>query len=236
MESLGVAQIAAALAHEVKNPLSLVRANIDLLELEDGSKHARNFSMIKTELEKIDHLIMEFLSITKPKEDVNDIVYLYDILDNAVAKYSESYNMIDFVLESYDTEVVSEGNYNNLCILIDNVLKNAIESIELRKQGQANNDQQANGKAMPNTKEGVITIDVKEVEAYIKIEIKDTGAGIPEEIIDKIQENFFTTKVHGTGLGINICKKIVKDHGGIFDIKNWDNGAVVTLLLPSCLI
>lgn len=216
MDTQAIEQIAVTLAHEVKNPLSLVRASIDLLESRDEeTRHKRNYELIKVELKKIDHLIMQFLNIAKGVEEEYDIVYLSDIVADTINKYDIIYDHIDFTLDMESTELVTKGNSISLGILLDNILKNSVEAIV---QGT-----------------GSVHITLKEEaggEDGISIEIKDTGTGIEEGLKTRINEDFFTTKETGTGLGVGICHKIAKEHGGKFTISNWEKGTVATVVLP----
>lgn len=205
-------QMAAALAHEVKNPLSLVRASVELLATRDEAPgHVRHYETIKTELEKIDALLMQFLTLTK-SETGRDLVYVADLLAVAVDRYEGAYPQIIFSLAIDDCELATVGSFDNLQMVINNVIKNAVEAMKDQETGQ-------------------VWIALKEIKEQLIIEVKDTGIGLSETVKQGLGGDFFTTKVGGTGLGLGICKKIMADHGGDFTIDNWEQGTVVTLRL-----
>jgi signal transduction histidine kinase len=77
---------------------------------------------------------------------------------------------------------------------------------------------------------GAIIIEIFEQNNDIKIEIKDTGSGIPDDVLPQIFEPLFTTKRAGTGLGLSICKRIVEDHNGSISVKN--NPTTFTITIP----
>jgi len=207
--------IAAALAHEIKNPLTLVKANIDLLEAHNHqTEYKKNYATIKEELDKINQLMMEFINLTKPIGDDNsDLIYIEDILRQIVRKYTISLGdniKISFYDDNGDNIVL--GDEKSLSILFDNIIKNAVESTEY---------------------DGVINIYLEKSNGFCQIKIVDNGKGIKKGLESRIFEEFFTTKIGGNGLGLWICKKIVKNHGGTFEIyNNEDKGCSVVVKLP----
>ncbi|MCL1936491.1 MAG: HAMP domain-containing histidine kinase [Defluviitaleaceae bacterium] len=216
MDKDAIEQIAAALAHEVKNPLSLVRANIELLEQKDPEKNnKKNYEMIHNELLKINELIMQFLNLTVSNKEIFDLVYIADIIINIVKKYDTSYANINFVIKNmvYEEKAIL-GSENKLDILFNNIIKNSVEAINSTK------------------KEGIIEITIKNEKNHTIANIKDNGGGILEEIKDSLGMDSFTTKELGTGLGILICKQICKEHNGEFSIKNTEYGCVVEVSFP----
>lgn len=213
-----IEQIAAALAHEVKNPLTLVKASVELLESNDERADTKkNYKIIKQELKKINEIILEFIDITQPVIEENfDFIYVSDVIYQTSEKYKKTYeNKINFILDINCEDMAILGVEKSISILFDNVIKNAIEAIE--EDGQI-----------------VITTEINEIDDSIIITTADTGVGIPEDVANKIHENFFTTKEFGSGLGLSICKKIVQDHKGTFDISNNSDsfGCTVKIIFP----
>lgn len=199
-----IEQIAAALAHEVKNPLTLVRARIDLLESNDEkADNKKNYNLIRKELNKINEIILEFINITQAtSEEDFDYIYISDIILSITEKYRDIYrNRINFIINTECTDIAILGLEKTIQILFNNIIKNALEAIE--EDGQI-----------------VISIETNNVHDSITVTVKDTGKGLPENLEDKIYENFFTTKEFGSGLGLSICQKIVQDHKGNFSISN----------------
>lgn len=205
------------MAHEVKNPLTLVKANIDLLESNDEKlDHKKNYNMIRNELNKINDLMLEFINIMQPANVENyDFIYIYDILHDIIQKYSETYkDKLSFNLNVQSTDIYILGNEKNIQILFNNLIKNSLEAIE------------TNGNI-------TINIQLDKSNNNIVITIKDNGVGIPKDLECKIHEDFFTTKEFGSGLGISICQKVVQDHKGTFTlINNEDIGCTAKVTLP----
>lgn len=209
-----IEQIAATLAHEVKNPLSLVLANIDLLESRDCTvEHKNNYKTIRCELNRINEIIMQFLTITRTPNETFDLVYVIDILKKIAEKYTTTYTNISFTLTT-KTEGPVLGSRDSLSILFHNIMKNAIEALE-----------EVNALCK-------IDILLKEENNHVIIEIMDNGRGIPSEIHENITHSFFTTKPTGTGLGLGICQKVADDHSGRFKLMNAEKGCVAVVELP----
>ena len=215
MDETTIEQLAATLAHEVKNPLSLVMANLHLLEQEDSIVSNKiKYDIIKLELKKINELILQFLDLTRPIEQTLDLVYVSDIIKNIVRNYEYTYTNVKFSVYN-NTDRPTIGDEKSLHILFNNLIKNAIEAIEEK-----------------NLKSGTVTVYIHEDVNDLLIKIEDTGCGIKEEVYDKVETEFFTTKKFGTGLGISICKKIVNTHQGEFAINNTKDGCIVKIKLP----
>ena len=217
MENLVLEQIAAALAHEVKNPLSLVKANLDILETNEAAVlYEKNYSMIRRELNKIDQLLLEFLTIATPVNINSDLVYIVDILKNITEKYQSSFKNISFNLTYFSDDITVFGNEKSLSILFHNIIKNAVEAMDTNKFGENQ----------------VVSISLTTWGNDLTIEISDTGCGIACGQETAITSDFYTTKKMGTGLGLGICHKIAEDHKGSFAIKNGVKGCVVKVVLP----
>lgn len=214
-ESLNsIEEIAATIAHEIKNPLSLVKANIELLELEDLENiYSKNYFVIKKELNKINEMMMDFLQLTKNQKDAYDIVYLYDVISNILESYSVTLGgNVNFTINCDDKELSVLGDEKNLEKVFSNIFKNAVEAIENSK--------------------GSIEITILKCDEKVVICFCDDGSGIKKNDINRIGETFYTTKHNGNGLGLAICKKIINEHNGSIRIKNnKTKGVTVTIIL-----
>lgn len=211
-----IEQIAAGLAHEVKNPLSLVRANIDLLELTDSEDlHKNNYMIMRREIEKINDLLLDFIQFAKPIEnnlEVMDIIpVISELLDTVRLTYSKK---IQF---SLDCEGLGEGllvfgDTSKIRRVLLNIIKNAVEAVD---------------------ENGMIKLYVKRNGKYVEIICKDNGKGFDSEQLKKMSEPFFTTKQGGSGLGLFISKAIIDEHKGIFNISGESGkGCTVTIKIP----
>jgi two-component system sporulation sensor kinase A len=195
-EKLYVAgQLAAGIAHEIRNPLTSLKGFLQLLST--GRGNASSFyEIMKSELVRIESIVSELLMLSKPqiyefvhkdsRQIMSETVTLLDtqaILHNVVIEFHADYRPL-WVF----------GVENQLKQVFINVLKNAIE-------------------AMPVG--GVVVINMSLDEARgVMIRIKDEGSGIPAEQLSKIGQPFYTTKDKGTGLGLMVTYKIVDNHQG----------------------
>ncbi|PLS02614.1 PAS domain-containing sensor histidine kinase [Neobacillus cucumis] len=213
-EKLNVAgQLAAGIAHEVRNPLTAIKGFLQLMETEDDGNKSY-FDIIQSEMDRIELILSELLVIAKPHELKFEAVDLITLLEN-VKTLIETQAVINGI------QIETIFNYHNFTINCDknqlkqvfiNILKNAVE-------------------AMP--KGGFITMEVKQYGCnMVKIFFKDTGYGMPPEILKRVGEPFFTTKEDGTGLGIMISKQIVENHGGTINIWSDQQGTMIEVLLP----
>ncbi len=209
--------IAAALAHEVKNPVALIKANIDILESEfDRQGFNSNIDVIKRQLNKISYIVTDFIQLFRPSSKSEDEeIFIFDLINDIIEEYDISLKgkNIKFEIKAENEDISFNGNYAKLSILFFNILKNSVEAI---------------------SSEGSISVEIFKKDAFITITVKDTGEGIAEEIKEKITEPFVTTKKEGSGLGLSICKGIVEQYMGSFDIKNRkEGGCEVTVVLKN---
>jgi len=207
-------QMAAGIAHEIRNPLTSIRGFVQLFKGDQDQNVY--YDIVLSELDRINGIVGEFLFLSKPtttamqerdvKKLINDVVTLIQtqtILSNI---------QIGMEYESNLPYVYCDENQLKQVFL--NILKNATE-------------------AMPNG--GTIDLKVKKDKAKgVLIQIADQGVGIPKERIPTLGEPFYTTKEKGTGLGLMTCYKIIENHKGQLQIESEVNkGTTVQIFLPS---
>ena len=209
-----VGQLAAGIAHEIRNPLTSIKGFIQLFKAKYTSDEV-HFNLVLAELERINLIVSEFLVLAKPTavefKDKEIKILLNDVvtLINTHAIMNNVQIFVEF--ESEIPTIVCEEN--QLKQVFINILKNSIE-------------------AMPNG--GIIDIKVKAIEKdKISICFIDQGTGIPEDRIPKLGEPFYTTKEKGTGLGLMTSYKIIENHDGRLKISSKINeGTTVEVILP----
>ena len=213
-EKLNVAgQLAAGIAHEVRNPLTAIKGFLQLMQSEEDSNKPY-FDIIQSEMDRIELILSELLVLAKPHELKFEAINLISLLENVKT-------LIDTQAIINGIQIEAIYNYHDFTINCDrnqlkqvfiNILKNAIE-------------------AMP--KGGRITIETKQYGFnMVKIYFKDTGNGMSQEILKRVGEPFFTTKQDGTGLGVMISKQIVENHGGTINIWSDEQGTLIEVILP----
>jgi len=218
--------LAARLAHEIKNPMTAIGTFIQMMPQKYHDEEFRkNFhSIAMEETNRINNLITELLDLVKKRESNFELNNLHDLIDKMILLISPQSNAKKIkVSRRFDPnigQVWMDGEKMKEVIL--NLLSNAVE---FTPEG---------GKIEFVTAHSI----EKGKPATICIEIKDNGPGIPQSMIDHVFDPYFTTKhkssMHnGTGLGLFIAYQNMQDHGGIIDVKSdLNEGAVFTLTMP----
>jgi signal transduction histidine kinase len=192
-------QLAAGLAHEIRNPLTLIKSTTQFL-VDQKSIVAKDIDMaddIIEEIERINHKIENLLTLGKIAPQQFSSVDLNEVLENSVNFISARAKAarIDVKLNLLPTPI--HGSEYLLRQLVTNLLINSIEAID--------ND-------------GSITIDSFIDLDSCGFELHDDGPGIPDETVENIFDPFYTTKESGTGLGLSICYNIAHSHGGSLEM------------------
>jgi two-component system sporulation sensor kinase A len=211
-EKLSIAgQLAAGIAHEIRNPLTAIRGFVDLMKF--GVIEPHYFDIINSEFNRIEEILNELLLLAKPqlvkyeRENIQVLLnHVYTLLDSQA-------NMNNILISMQVDCLYIECAQNQMKQVFINLLKNAME-------------------AMPNGGEIAIHAQKKD-EEWISIQFVDQGCGIPEEQLKRIGQPFFSTKEKGTGLGLMTSKKIIEDHGGTIHITSKVNeGTTIEVYLP----
>ena len=201
------------ITHEIKNPLAVCKGYLDMLDYEDEAKLKKYIGIIKEEIERSLSIVDEFADYTKIKvnQDIMDINMLLEDTLKSIKSLLAKKN-IKLKQNIKDDEIYINGDYNKLKQVLVNLIKNSVEAI--------------------NHNEGLIEISSKETLNNINITIKDNGCGMDKESLDRCGETFFTTKPHGTGLGVGLSKEIIRLHNGtiVYESKK-DQGTKVTITL-----
>jgi len=193
-------QLSSKMAHDIRNPLNVIKVQVDLLKL----RYSKQEDTIM--LDSLGRMERAVGGITS---QLNDVL---NFLKESPMNF-ESNSLLKMLEESVlyiqkPDNVRIEFPTNDVAVLCDNskmqrVFANIIQnSIQVLDKG------------------GTVSISCTEQENGVQIAIRDTGSGIPNELLAKIFEPLFTTKSDGTGLGLPICKKIVEDHGGSISVRN----------------
>lgn len=214
-EKLNVAgQLAAGIAHEVRNPLTAIKGFLQLME-KQLHDHKGYFDIIQSEINRIELILSELLVLAKPQDLKFEPVPLQTLLEEVKTLIDTQAILknihIKFVSNCRNNLIIN-GDKNKLKQVVINFLKNSIE-------------------AMPNG--GSITIEIKHHgRHHVKMLFKDTGCGMPRHVLKRIGEPFFTTKESGTGLGIMNSKQIVQNHQGTVHFWSDDQGTLIEVILP----
>ena len=212
-----VGELAAGIAHEIRNPLASISGSVQVLsnELTVGSAERRLMEIIVSESNRLSKTLEDFLRFVRPQERR---VAEFDVA-NTVAEVMDLFRLSDEVSDAHRIEVdVSpahselSGDRDQIRQIIYNIAKNAVRAM-------------AAG--------GALTVLGREEDAWYSIRFTDTGRGMSEEELGRLFTPYSTAFDGGTGLGMAIVRRIVEDHGGSIDAESSPGeGTTVTVLLP----
>ncbi|MCX8082330.1 MAG: ATP-binding protein [bacterium] len=214
LASLGV--MATGIAHEIKNPLVSIKTFAQLLqEKYNDSDFREQFSSLAIkEVDRINALVEDILMFAKPRGIVWVDVDIKELIRATKVLLTPQFpdKKIEIKEDLCDEPVVIKGDADRLKQALLNLCINSAQAID---------------------KEGTINIKVSKGYEIVRIEIKDDGCGIKEDILSKIFEPFFTTKTQGTGLGLSIVARIIDEHNGNIKIESMEGkGTTVCITLP----
>ncbi len=212
-----IGTLSAGMAHEIKNPLVALKTFAQLLpERYDDAEFRTNFSTLaQQEIGRIDALVNQLLEFSRPAKPLLATASLHDLIRGPLKLISEAAHKKGIVIETLfaapDDVLLADSNLLPQALL--NFLLNALDAL-------------ANG--------GRLTLTTSVVEGryspasaaetppcpYLKLDITDTGSGIPPEALLRIFDPFFTTKNSGTGLGLTVAYGIIQEHGGSVEVES----------------
>lgn len=211
-----VGQLAAGVAHEIRNPLTSIKGYAEFLSMDETAKDRQEyFDIILEEIERVNSIVEEFMLLSKPTVSVLEKKPLLPIMDNVVSilDYQLRKNKIQLHRSYENPNFFVECDENKLKQVFLNFIKNAVE-------------------AMPNG--GFIEIIVKKENDSISIVIKDSGIGMSKEQLKKLGEPFFTTKKDGNGLGLMVSFKIIENlNGKVYIESELGKGTSFHITLPA---
>ena len=203
------------LTHEIKNPIAVCKGYLEMVNIENKEKLKKYLPIIKDEINRTLLVINDFSDYGKlqiDKEEVDLEMLLDDIKETLEPLLKEKKVKANFIIK--EEELYAELDYNRMKQVLINLIKNAIEAKDDERQLK-------------------ITTTIKKVKEEIQIKVEDTGLGISKENLEKIDKIFYTTKEHGTGIGVALSKEIVERHkGSIIYQSTLGKGTKVTILLP----
>jgi two-component system sensor histidine kinase PilS (NtrC family) len=216
-----IGEMAAGLAHEMRNPLASITGSIQLLSqtvaMEETDK--RLMRIILRGKDRLENFVRDFLLLARPVPDVRELVNVDEIAEEVIETIKLSSDWTDEVkiIRTSPGKNSALANKEQIRQVIQNLLMNALQAMEGR---------------------GNILLDIQtenlgNEKKYTIIKIMDDGCGIDENDIKKVFEPFFTNKEKGTGLGLAIVSRIVDGYGGRIILESKiDHGTAVTVWLP----
>ncbi|AFQ43329.1 two-component system sensor histidine kinase NtrB [Desulfosporosinus meridiei] len=208
-----VGQLAAGIAHEIRNPMTTVRGYLQLISAKPNYADQKDaFNLMISELDRANFIISEFLALaqTKPTEfksqNLNDIVTnLYPLLEADTFTQNKKIRFIPGEIPNLDLDG------REICQLLLNLTRNGLEAMGVG---------------------GSLTIKTYVEDSTVVLSIKDEGSGIQPENLKKLGIPFYTTKDSGTGLGLPTCFRIAESHKAKLKIFSSSGGTTICTLFP----
>ncbi len=217
-ERLAVAgEVAAGLAHEIRNPLAVATGSLQLLEMiDDKVKQVELLKMVQGELKRMNVVLTDFLKTARPdRSEVSGEIEVRDFLRELELLLKGEAHLHDILLQvllppaECPTLLAKKNSLKQVCL---NIAKNSFEAID---------------------KGGSLIITSAWDENNSILIFQDNGPGIPEENLGLLFRPFFTTKLTGTGLGLSVSNAIIKSMGGIIKVESEaGQGTTVRVILP----
>ncbi|MEH7072809.1 ATP-binding protein [Neobacillus drentensis] len=211
-------QIAAGIAHEIRNPLTTVRGYLQFLGSDVEEKVAQIFdSLLIPEIDRANKIISDFLRITKPSDQELEMIQVDKFLNDYLCEFLKSESLL--YNADIELEILPASKYLSIHCNRGELLQVFINLFQ--------NSLQAKGDSFLK-----INISTKLVNSHIQILFSDNGIGIEPSILRHIFDPFFSTKDTGTGLGLSVSRKIVENHKGTIRASSNGNGTKFTIELP----
>ncbi|MCM3568897.1 PAS domain S-box protein [Neobacillus mesonae] len=211
-----VGQLAAGVAHEIRNPLTSMKGYTEFLRLDEKDPERLEFlNIILDEIERVNNIVEDFMVLAKPKAVELEEKNIVPVIKNVVSLlgFEARKKNVRLHFDCSQEVIQIECDENRLKQVFLNFIKNGME-------------------AMPNG--GDLYVKTMFHDNNVQISIQDSGIGIPKEKLKKLGEPFFTTKKQGNGLGLMMSFKIIESHNGkVFVESELNKGTTFNILLPA---
>jgi signal transduction histidine kinase len=210
-------ELTAGVAHEVRNPLGVIRASVQLLEDAKGDtrRTGEAAEVIKQEIDRLDRVIKALLDFGRPSKPTMVRTDINEVLNDVVLFTNRFAGQSDVRIEERLQEdlLPVRGDPDQLKQVFLNLVTNAVQAM---KSGG-----------------GTIIIETRNAGEYVEVSICDDGPGISAADLPKVFDPFFTKRAEGTGLGLTIVHRIVDEHEGHIEVDSHPTGTVFRVTLPA---
>ena len=219
-----VGELAAGIAHEIRNPMASISGSIQMLKdgIEKDDVNRRLMDIVHREINRLNHLVNDFLLFARPKEADFAPFRLGPLILESLELFKNSPHWTNkiWIQTDFRQPITLESDPSQLKQVLWNLFLNATQAIDDTGTLHIMTD--------------LTTHDLSGTDGWVRIVIRDTGKGFDEKKLAQVFTPFFTTKEGGSGLGLAIVKRIVEGlRGGVQGSNHPDGGAQVTILLPN---
>ena len=209
-------ELAAGLAHEIRNPLAGIAGVIDIIarDLPDNSPAREVAQDVRAEVMRVNRIVTDLLETARPKPPEYRSADLNATVEHAVifARQQALSKPVKVELHKLEKPLIVEHDTGQIHQMLLNLMLNAIQAID---------------------GSGEVNVDIVQRDGTATVSVRDTGKGIKPDHLPNIFRPFYTTKGHGTGLGLSLAKRIVEDHGGKITVASEEGkGTTFEVALP----
>lgn len=210
-----VGQMAAGITHEIRNPMAVIRGFLQLMREKSPSELGSYYQIVLEELDRANGIITDFLSLAQSRVSEKEELTLDAVIEEVCPLLWADANLRGQSVEVKlgRDQVPLRLNVREIKQVVLNLGRNAMEAMETK---------------------GVLTLETRQAGERVELLVKDTGAGMPAEVKEKLFMPFYTTKPQGTGLGLSLCLSIIERHGGMIHVDSAvGEGTVFTISFPA---
>ncbi|MBT4483125.1 MAG: PAS domain S-box protein [Candidatus Latescibacteria bacterium] len=240
-------QMAATMAHKIRNPLGGIAGFAGLLQLElkGNENNKRLLGRIIEGVDKLERIVTSLLSYTSPLKLKPDIVNLAEIAADKINSLKEDYDSVQFNIKEPEDSVMIEADAKQLSDAVASIARNAVEAIEGKGTVEIITIPGESVFKPPHSVTAQLVKTIRKTSEFIKLRkpgalllITDSGKGMASEVQEQLFVPFYTTKENGIGLGLASVRKIIEAHHGEIWIESVENtGTAVGIILPrTCMI
>lgn len=224
-----IGEMAAGLAHEIRNPLGAIKGAAQLVtDMEEEHKETY-LNIIVDEVNRLDTVVSQFLTYARPLKGKGDIIDVNHVLERTLTLIRSDPHQSEVELVAAPNLPQLRSDPELLRQVILNLSRNAIEAMAPQGGGKLTITTALTWRK-PDAASRAASGDSL---AFVRVRVEDEGPGIPPEVMERLFIPFYTTKTQGTGLGLAICQRIVKSLGGTIEVTSKvGRGTTFTILLP----